>query len=188
MLEYILNFYSEYTIIFYGLLVISVIVEWPIVILALSLVAPKLGIWFFEILFFAFLWDFFGDIILYFFGRFFSKKDLKLIKKIDKKLKNYSLLDKLIIIKYTPPLTFAWFVYLWYKKIKFKTFLKNIFVLSSLSAFFISIIWYNFWYLFKNNNNFVLFISLVFISFVIFYFIFRKITKYILKKIYEKKS
>jgi len=55
-----------------------------------------------------------------------------------------------------------------------------------LSSFFITIIWYNFWYLFKDNDNFVLFISLVFVSFVIFYFVFRKISKFIIKKIYEK--
>ncbi len=189
MLEYILHFYSDYTLIFYIFLIIAVILEWPITILSLSLVAPKLEIWFFEILLFAFLWDFLWDLLHYFVWRFFKwyiiKKDFKLIKKIEKKLKKHSLFDELIIIKYSPPITSLWLLYLWFSKIPISKFIKNDIFLCIFSSIFITSIWYNFWYLFKDNDNFILFITLVFISFIVFYFILRKFTWYIIKKIYE---
>jgi len=189
MFDYALSFYLNHEIIFYILLIISVVLEWPITILALSLIAPKLWIWFIEILFFAFLWDFLWDLLHYFVWSFFKwfilKKDFSLIKKVENKLKNNSLFDKLIVIKYTPPITSLWLLYLWFSKIPIKKFIKNDIFLCVFSSIFITSIWYNFWYLFKNNNNFLLFISLIFISFIIFYFILRKVTWYIIKKIYE---
>lgn len=48
MLEYAMSFYENYTIIFYSLAVIAVILEWPITVLAIStFLAPKYGISFF---------------------------------------------------------------------------------------------------------------------------------------------
>lgn len=189
MLDYAINFYNNYALIFYVILVIAVIFEWPIVILALSLLSLKLWIGFFTILVFAFIWDFFWDLLHYTIGRFFRnkvmKKDFSLIKKIEERLKWHSLIDKLIVIKYTPPLTSLWLLYLWYTKIDFKTFVKNDVILCFFSSIFITGIWYNFWYLFKDQNDFKYLIVLLFISFIIFYIVFRTFTKYLIKKIYE---
>ena len=189
MLELALHFFNNYTIFFYILLTISVIIEWPIIILWLSLIAPKLWFWFFEILFFAFIWDFWGDLLHYFIWKFFknkiAKKNFSVIKKIEKKLKKHSLLDKLIVIKYTPPITSIGLLYLWYTKISLKKFIKNDIILSIFSSIFITSIWYNFWNYFKDNNNFGYFIILLFFSFIVFYIFLKLITKYLIKKIYE---
>lgn len=189
MFEYILHFYTNYTVLFYILLTITVILEWPITILALSLVAPTLSINFFIILLFSFLWEFLWDTLHYLFWKFFKtkvlKKDFSIIKKIEERLKWHNLMDKLIVIKYTPPITSLWLLYLWYTKTDFKIFLKKDIVLCLFSAVFITSIWYNFWHLFKNQTDLKYLIILFFLSFIVFYFLFRTFTKYLIKKIYE---
>jgi len=189
MLDYAIHFYNSYTILFYIFLVIAVILEWPITILALSLLSWKLWIGFFTILIFAFIWDFVWDLLHYIVWRFFKnkilKKDFSLVQKVENKLKWHSLIDKLIVIKYTPPITSLWLLYLWYAKTNFKQFIKAGVIISIISSIFITSIWYNFWYLFKDENDFRYLIILLFLSFVVFYFLLRVITKYLIKKIYE---
>ncbi len=189
MFDYIIHLYVTHTIIFYIFLVVLVIIEWPITILTISLLAPKIGINFIEIFILAFIWDFVWDLLYYFAWKFSKnkiiKKDFKVIKKIEDKLKKKSLLDEMIIIKYTPPITSIGLFYLWYINTNLQKFLKNWFFLSTFSAVIVTSIGYNFWYLFKDNNNFLLFITFIFISFVVFYFLFRKLTNFIIKKIYE---
>ncbi len=189
MIDYIIHFYLNYKIIFYLLLIIWVIIEGPIIILSLCLLAPKFGFGFFEILFFAFLWDFIWDLFHFLFARFFrnkfKNKDFWIIKNLEKKLRKHSLLDKLIIIKYTPPITSLWLLYLWFSNTSFKKYLKNSIYLSVFTSLFITFIWYNFGYLFSKQDNFYYFIILLFLSFVLFYFLFKLLRKYLLKKIYD---
>jgi len=189
MLDYAIHFYYTHKVFFYILLLVLVILEGPVIILSLSFLAVKFHFSFLDIYIFAFLWDFLWDLWHFLFWRFFSvkilKKDFSLVQKIDKKLKNHSLLDKLIVIKYTPPITSLGLIYLWFSKISFKNYIKNSFYISVFSAFFITFIWYNFWYLFKDKDNLVYLIFWSFLSFVVFYFLFKIITKYIIKKIYD---
>ena len=188
MFDYILHFYETYKILFYFFIILWVIFEWPIIILSLSLIANKIWFNFYEIFFLAFLWDFLWDLLHFLFAKFFRKKlkkDFSIIEKLNKKLEKHSLFDKLLVIKYTPPITSLGLLYLWYSQVSLKKFIKNDIVFNIFSSLFITIIWYNFWSLFKNIDNFWIFISLVFISFVIFYFLFRIITRYFVKKIYD---
>ena len=135
------------------------------------------------------VWDFIWDLLHYIVWRFFKnkilKKDFSLVQKVENKLKWHSLIDKLIVIKYTPPITSLWLLYLWYAKTNFKQFIKAGVIISIISSIFITSIWYNFWYLFKDENDFRYLIILLFLSFVVFYFLLRVITKYLIKKIYE---
>ena len=188
MFEYIIHFYESYKIIFYLLLIIWVIFEGPIIILSLSLVSPILKISFLEVLFFAFLWDFLWDLLHFLFARFFKnkiKKDFWIILKLEKKLEKHSLFDKLLVIKYTPPISSLGLLYLWYSKLKLKDFIKNDIILNIFSAVLISSIWYFFWKYFVDTNNFVYFIMWLFFSFVVFYFLFKFIRNYLIKKIYD---
>jgi len=205
MFEYIIHFYESYKIIFYLLLTIGVIFEGPIIILSLSLIASKLKISFWEILFFAFLWDFLWDLLHFLFARFFknklknpsvfqtvlfnfkgSKKDnFSVIKKLEKKLEKHSLFDKLLVIKYTPPISSLGLLYLWYSKLKIKDFIKNDIILNIFSAVLISSTWYFFGKYFVDTNNFVYFIMWLFFAFIVFYFLFKFIKNYLIKKIYD---
>ena len=193
MLDYILHFYNNYTIIFYFLVVFIAIIEWPIIILALSLVAGKLWFSFIFLYFISFLWDFIWDMIHYFIWRFFSKKyinkkDFKIIENINKKLERHSLFDKLIVIKYTPPITSIWLIYIWYKEKNVFRFMKNILFIVLFNSLFITVIWFYFWNLFVDNDNFSYFIMLFFFSLAIFYIWLKFITKYLIKKIYNDKN
>jgi len=149
MLDYILHFYNSYTFFFYLLLIVWVVAEWPIIILGLSLISYKIWFGFYELLFFAFLWDFLWDLLLFLIWKYFSKKfknkDFSLIKKLNKKLKYHKLLDKLIVIKYTPPITSLGLIYLGFSGISLKKFIKNNIILNIFSSFLITILWYSFW-------------------------------------------
>jgi membrane protein DedA with SNARE-associated domain len=135
MIDFALNFYNNYIIIFYILLVVAVILEWPITILILSLLSPKFWLSFLFVFFFSFLWEFFWDLLHYFIWRFFKKnifkdKNYKLLENIEKKIEKRSLLDKLIVIKYTPPITSIWLIYMWFQKINLKKFTKDIVLIN----------------------------------------------------------
>ncbi|MDD2907555.1 MAG: hypothetical protein PHH98_02840 [Candidatus Gracilibacteria bacterium] len=189
MLEYAIEFYNNNTFLFYFILVITVIIEGPITILALSLISSSLEIGFFTILIFAFIGDFFGDLLHYFVGRFFKnkliKRDFSIVKKVEEKLIGHSLMDKLIVIKYTPPITSLGLLYLGYIKTNFISYSKNGAILSAFSAIFITSIGYNFGYLFKDKNDFTYLLIGLFLSFAVFYFLLKLFTKYLIKKIYE---
>lgn len=189
MLDYAIAFYNNHIILFYLLLILTVIIEWPITILAISLVSSRLWIGFLEILFFSFIWDFAWDMIHYIVWKFFKSKILKndfsLVQKTQERLKGHSLLDKLIVIKYTPPITSIWLIYLWYINTNFKKFLKNDFLLCVFSSIFITSIWYNFWHIFRNQDDFKYLIIGLFLSFVVFYVLLKIFTKYLINKIYE---
>lgn len=188
MLDYTLNFYNNYSIIFYILLVIAVILEWPITIFTISLLATRFGFPFVFVLFFAFIWEFLWDLLHYFIWRLFKKnifKDKKFIlfEKIEKKLENHSLFDKVAVIKYTPPITSIWFLYLGFQKINIKSFIKNILILAILNSLIITLLWYNFWKLFINKDDFKYIIFWLMFSFLILYFFLKIISFYFVKNI-----
>lgn len=192
MLDYALNFYNSYTIIFYILLIIAVILEWPITILILCLLAPKFWFSFIFILIFAFLWEFLWDLMHYFIWRFFKKnifkdKNFVFFEKIEKKLEKHSLFDKLVVIKYTPPITSIWLIYMWFQKIDIKKFIKNIFIFSVLNSILIVFIWFNFWKYFVNSNDFKYLIIWILISFLLVYLLLKLITSYFIKNILDEK-
>jgi hypothetical protein len=193
MLDYILQFYNNYTIIFYFLLILIAIIEWPIIVLALSLLSAKLWFSYIFLFFISFMWDFIWDMIHYFIWRFFSKKfenkkDFKIIENINKKLEKHSLFDKIIVIKYTPPITSIWLIYLWYKEKNVFNFMKNIVPVIWFNSFIITFVWFYFWYLFVDNENFSYFIMVFFLSLAILYLWTKFITKYLIKKIYNDKN
>lgn len=192
MLEYAISFYNNYTVIFYLLLITAVVVEWPITILTLSMLAPKLEIPFLVIYVLAFSWEFFWDLLHYVIWRFFKKnilknKSFKTLEKAEEKLKNHSLFDKLIVIKYTPPITSIWLLYLWFNKTDFKEFSKYILLISLFNWIVISFIWLNFWVFLKDNANLEYILMWIMFSLVILYLSMRVIWKTVLWRILKNK-
>ena len=127
MLEYALSFYQEYTRIFYILIAIVVLLEGPIIILTLTILSPQLWIWIPFLFFLSLFWDFWGDLLHFLLGKYWEKlfpskrrSEAKspTFQKLTKTIDNYPLLEKLIIIKYTPPITSIGLIYLWVSKVK----------------------------------------------------------------------
>jgi len=187
MLEYALTFYNNHFILFYLLLTIAVILEWPITILSLSIVAINFKISFYEVIIFSFIWEFFWDLLHYIIWRFFrvnifNNKNYSLLIKTEKKLKNHSLFEQLMIIKYTPILTNIWLLYLWFKKTDLFKYIRIISIFALINWIVLTTIWYNFWYLFKGKIDFSYFIIILFLSFIFFYFLIKVGGKYIINR------
>jgi hypothetical protein len=187
MIDYALSFYNNYTIIFYILLTITVVLEWPITILTIALLAPKFWFSFLLIYLFWFIWEFFWDLAHYFVWRFFEKnllnnKKYKVFEKIEKKLENHSLFDQIIVIKYIPPITSIWLLYLGFNKTNLITFIKNIIVFALLNSLIITFIWFNFWILIKDKQEFEYIIIWIMISILILYLALKLVTSFIIKK------
>lgn len=192
MLDYALHFYNNYTVIFYILLIITVILEWPITILTLSLLSTTFWFSFIFVYIFAIIWELFWDILHYILWRFFKQnifknKNFEILERTEEKLKNHSLFDKLIVIKYTPPITSIWLIYLWYNKVDFKKFLKNIVIFSFLNWFLITFIWFYFWKYFVNKDDFKYLIIWLLFSFLLLYFLIKIISSYFIKKVLNDK-
>lgn len=142
MLEYALLWYDQYYVFFYALVVLLVLVEWPITILTLTLLAPKLGIGWEELLLLSLVGDFWGDLLHFYVGRygyqiqkFFKIRfDNRKFKKLQTQIDRYPLLEKLIIIKYTPPLTSLGLVYLGFSSVRVWEFIKYTLPLCVLSS------------------------------------------------------
>lgn len=194
MLEFAISFYENYTIFFYILAIIAVILEWPLTVLAISsFLAPKYGISFFWIFLLAFIWDFFWDLLHFYIWRFWKNIHSKIEKnknfwKIIQKIDNYSITDKIILIKYTPPITSIWLIYLWATKMKLKNFLKIDILFCLISSFVVSIIWYFLWKWLQNETNISKIIFIVWIWIIFTYFIFKISFKIITKKIEDKNN
>ncbi|MFA5916609.1 MAG: hypothetical protein WC850_00055 [Candidatus Gracilibacteria bacterium] len=187
MIDYALSFYNNYTIIFYVLLTVTVILEGPITILTLALLAPKFGFSFLLIYSFGFIGEFFGDLAHYFVGRFFEKnllsnKKYKVFEKIEKKLENHSLFDQIIVIKYIPPITSIGLLYLGFNKTNLITFIKNIIVFAGLNSLIITFIGFNFGILIKDRQEFEYIIIGIMISLLILYLTLKIISSFIIKK------
>lgn len=193
MLEYAISFYNNFTILFYLIITIAVILEWPIVILTLILVSSKLGLPFYTIFILAFIWDFWWDLIHFLVWKFtknffLKKKKFQKIENLNKKIEKLSLIEKLLIIKFTPPITIIWLVYLWASKISLFELIKKDFFICIFSSTLIVLIWTKFWEYFKNSDNLALFLFLIWFAIFLLTFITKLIWKFLIKKIYEKNS
>lgn len=192
MLEYSLHFYNNYTLLFYIWVILAVIIEWPITILILSILATRINLSFFYVYAFAFFWEFLWDILHYLVWRFLKKnivkdKEFELFEKIEKKLINHSLFDKLIVIKYTPPITSIWLLYLGFQKTNFKKFLINITVFSTFNSLIITLIWYYFWAYFADKNELKYIIIWIMFGFLLLYLLIKIISYYFVKHILNGK-
>lgn len=189
MLEYAMSFYENYTIIFYSLAVVAVILEWPITVLAIStFLAPKYGISFIWIFILAFIWDFVWDLMHFYiwkFGKGIHKKleENKKFWKVIKKIDSYSYFDKLVVIKYTPPITSAWLIYIWASKTKVLEFIQKDWFLCILSATIVSVIWYFLWKWLEKDADIWKILLIIWIWIILVYFISKIIFSKIIKKI-----
>ncbi len=193
MVDYALHFYNNYTLFFYILIIIAVILEWPITVLTLSLFASRIWLSFIFIYIFAFFWEFFWDLLHYFIGRFFKKnffedKNFIIFEKFEKKLEHHWLFDKLIVVKYTPPITSIGLIYLWFQKTNIKDFMKNVMILALLDSVLITFVWYNFWKFLIDKNDFKYIIIGMMLSFLIIFILFKLITSYFVKKVLDEKK
>ena len=187
-INYAIAFYENYKIIFYLIIFIAVILEWPITVLSLAIFAPKLGIWFPTIFLFAFLWDFLWDSLHFFVWRFvkwiaLKNKNFSKAENLFKKIENYSFFDKLIVIKYTPPITSIWLLYMWFTKIWVKEFLLKNWVLCLTSAIILSSIWIFIGEKFADNKNILIYLFIAIWAILItVYFLSKLIIKIVNKK------
>ena len=187
-INYAITFYENYKIIFYLIIFIAVILEWPITVLSLAIFAPKLGIWFPTIFLFAFLWDFLWDSLHFFVWRFvkwivLKNKNFSKAENLFKKIENYSFFDKLIVIKYTPPITSIWLLYMWFTKIWVKEFLLKNWVLCLSSAIILSSLWIFIGEKFADNKNILIYLFIAIWAILItVYFLSKLIIKIVNKK------
>lgn len=187
-INYAITFYENYKIIFYLIIFIAVILEWPITVLSLAIFAPKLGIWFPTIFLFAFLWDFLWDSLHFFVWRFVKwivskNKNFSKAERLFKKIENYSFFDKLIVIKYTPPITSIWLLYMWFTKIWVKEFLLKNWVLCITSAIILSSLWIFIGEKFADNENILIYLFMAIWAILItVYFLSKLIIKIVNKK------
>jgi len=192
MIDYALNFYNNFTFIFYILLLVALVLEGPITILTLSLFASRLWFSFIFIYFLAFLWEFLWDLLNYSIWRFFKKnlfknKNFIVFENIEKKIETHPLFDKIIVIKYTPFVVAIWLMYLWFQKINIKEFMKNISLLALIDSFAITFIWFHLWKFLIAKDDFKYIIFWLMLSFLIIFFLFRIITFYFVKRIINEK-
>ena len=208
--SYIFSFYSEHYAIFMILLLIGVVIEWPVIIFSISLLATKLGFGFWEILAISFWWDIAGDIMYfhiwkYIWYKFINKNNKiksdnsdniekikndnrsegieeekvknKYLAKIDKAISEKHIFETLLMIKYTPPITLIWLMYLWYKKIELKKFILWILPIIVFNSLLITSLWYFFWKYFINTDDFYHTIIYIFCGFGLLYFITKLLPK-----------
>lgn len=191
MIDFAISFYNDYLVLFYLIIIIAVILEWPIVILTLTLLSAKLEIPFFVLIILALIWDFGWDLLHFFTWKIFHKKfekskKFKKFENFKEKIDNFPFFEKLIVIKYTPPITSIWLIYLWLNWEKTWNFIKYDFPISTFSSFLVLFIWHNFWQYFKNTDNFTYFFLAVWFAIFLLILSTKLIAKYILKKIYKK--
>lgn len=188
MIEFAISFYQDYTILFFAVLIVSVILEWPISIITLSILWPSIGIWYFKIFMISIIWEFIWDLWHYILGRYFKKnvfkeKNYKLIEKVEEKIKNHSIFEKFLIIKYTPPITSIWLIYLGFSKVNFKLFFLNVLLFSVINWVLMTFIWYNIGTYISNTKKIEYIIIWIMLTIVISYFWIKYIWKIIVKRI-----
>ena len=198
MLDFALSFASQHTFLFYSLVLIALLLEGPIVIFTLTALSWPLQIPLWMIFILAVFGDAGGDILHFLAGKYTKKLISKIpfLTKIQiknqtflsfyKKIHNYPLLEKLIIIKYTPPITSAGLLYLGSSGLKFYDFLKNTLPLCLIS----SIIVFSIWVFFSSRTSFSNHIELILFGFGIGIFLLtkglRRTWKYLINYIEKK--
>lgn len=153
MLDFALHFANNHLILFYSLVLIALLLEGPIVIFTLTTLAWLLHLPLWIIFVFAVFGDAGGDILHFLAGKYAKNliSKIPVLSKIQiknqtflafyQKIHNYPLLEKLIIIKYTPPVTSAGLLYLWASGISFYQFLKSTLPLCLISSTIVFSIW-----------------------------------------------
>lgn len=194
MFEYAFSFYQNYLPFFFILTIIAVLLEWPIVILTLTLLSGKLGIPISLIIILSLIGDFGGDMLHFYLGKYgntllkklnFKRKSEKLTR-LNKKIKNYPLLEKLIIIKYTPPITSIGLIYLGTTQLPTLEFIKTTLPLCLLSSWLIISIGYFFGEIFTKTQYLWVFFfgaGIVIFSVII---LLKFLGKFLVRKIKEK--
>ncbi len=191
-LSSIVTFYGSHEFLFFFFLILALIIEWPAIILWISLLAPQLGFSFVEIFLLSFVGDFIGDMIHYIIWRYFANRFPAIKQKTEKwqriqalesKLSKQKLLDLLVVIKYTAPLTSLGLLYLGYKKVNFKSFALNTFILIACSSLIISSLGYFFASKFSSTENFSYFVVIILAGLGLLYLIITYLSKLLIHKI-----
>jgi membrane protein DedA with SNARE-associated domain len=178
-------------VLFFLILIIFLIFEGPWVLLILAALAPKLGLSFWHIYLLSVLGDLLGDVMRYGIGRYANNltyikqrvEKLPTIKLIDEKIENNKLLDVLILVKYSPIVATLGLMYLGYKKIDFKQFLIYVTVMIAIYSFILSFVGYYFGKVFAGTDNFSYFVIGLSVGIIILYFLTRRFSRLLLRKI-----
>lgn len=195
MLEYLLDIATTSEGLFYGGILIAVLLEGPMVVLSLTMLAGKINLGFWFLFFLSLFGDFGGDLLHFLLGRYGNKllKYRKLIPKpeklsqLNKKIKNYPLLEKLIIIKYTPPITTLGLIYLGSTDLKIADFIRNTLPLCTISS--LMVLSFGYWFSVFLGEDFPLWWLLLCLWIALFTLVksIRFLSQYIIKLI-EKKN
>lgn len=193
MLEYALSRYHEYIVLFYAIVVIIVLLEGPITIMTLTMLAPQLWLPLEVIFLLSMIGDFGGDYLHFLVGRY-GKKLLKKqeenpdspLNKVHKQLEKYPLLEKLIIIKYTPPISNVGLIYLGTSPISTKAFLLKTLPLCTFSSILVISLGHYFGNYFQQQENLAQALFWIGITIVSVLFILRLLGKRLVKKVNEK--
>lgn len=195
MLEYLLDIATTSEGLFYGGILIAVLLEGPMVVLSLTILAGKLNLGFWFLFFLSLFGDFGGDLLHFLLGRYGNKllKYRKLIPKPEKlsqlneKIKNYPLLEKLIIIKYTPPITTLGLIYLGSTDLQITDFIRNTLPLCTISS--LMVLSFGYWFSAFLGEDFPLWWLLLCLWIALFTLVksIRFLSQYIIKLI-EKKN
>lgn len=155
MLDFALWLYNNHHVLFLMIIICTVILEGPITILLLSIAAPTLWLAFWEIFIFSMIGEIWWDVLHYTVGRlsknaFRKHKNQKKsqFQKFEKYERSLSLFEKILIIKYTPPITSIGLLYLGFQHTDFKKF----FLYSSIFSLINGTIFVSLGYFFWNKN------------------------------------
>ncbi len=193
MIDFALTFAHQYPIIFYSIIIIALLLEGPIVIFTLTSLSWVLNLPLWVIFILAIIWDAWGDILHFLVGKyskkliskipFFSKIKIKNQSFLNfyQKIKEYPLLEKLIIIKYTPPLTTPGLLYLWSSELDFYHFLKSTLPLCLISSALV----FSIGMCFSGRANLTNHISLILIGLGVCLFILTKGMRRVWKKLVQ---
>lgn len=174
----------------YRILLPLVLLEWPIVILSLSLFANQLGLSFEFLFLLSFAGDFGGDLIHYMIWRYFSR----LLRSSDHVPNKYlawlyanihtiSLLDILVVVKYIPPITSIGLLYLWHQKVSLKKFVFLDCCIVTINSLLTVSLWYLISHKFLQSDNISYMIIATMISFCLIYVWVKYVRSLIIKKI-----
>ena len=183
MIDFALTFAHQYPVIFYSIIIIALLLEGPIVIFTLTSLSWVLNLPLWLIFILAIIWHACGDILHFLVGKYSKKLIIKNQSFLNfyQKIKEYPLLEKLIIIKYTPPLTTPGLLYLWSSELDFYHFLKSTLPLCLIS----SIIVFSIGVCFSEWANLTNHISLILIGLGVCLFILTKGMRRVWKKLIQ---
>lgn len=174
----------------YRVLLPLVLLEWPIVILSLSLFAHQLGLSFEFLFLLSFVGDFGGDLIHYMIWRYFSHLlrssdhvHNKYLTWLYDNIHSISLLDILVVVKYIPPVTSIGLLYLWHQKVSLKKFIFLDCCIVTINSLLIVSLWYLISHKLLQSDNLSYMIIAAMISFCLIYIWVKYVRYLVIKKI-----